>query len=303
MTWRAWTTFLALCAIWGLPYFFIKVALDELSPAVIAWGRIALAALVLIPIAWRRGVLKPLLAHKGAIVGFAVAEMAVPFLLIAVGEKWLSSSLTGILVATVPMTVVILAPLMGVREKLGWRRLAGLAIGFGGVVALLGLDSGHGPMLWLGVLCIIGAVIGYAVGPLIVQRYLADVDELGAVAGSLAVASILLLPVAALSLPPQFPSLAASGSVVILGLFCTALAMILYFYLINEAGAARASLVAYVNPAVAALLGVLVLDEPFGVNSGVGLAMILFGSWLATHKPQARPIAASDSIEGSVRDA
>jgi drug/metabolite transporter (DMT)-like permease len=251
------------------------------------------AALVLIPIAWHRGVLKPALTHKGAIISFAVVEMAIPFLLIAIGEKWLSSSLTGILVATVPMTVVIIAPLMGVREKLGWRRLAGLAIGFGGVVALLGLDSGHGAMLWLGLLCIVGAVIGYAVGPLIVQRYLADVDELGAVAGSLVVASLLLLPVAALSLPSQLPSFGASSSVLVLGLACTALAMILYFYLINEAGAARASLVAYVNPAVAALLGALVLNEPFGVNSGIGLAMILFGSWLATYKPQPKKATAT----------
>jgi drug/metabolite transporter (DMT)-like permease len=282
MTWRAWTTFAALCAIWGLPYFFIKLALQELSPVCVAWGRITLAAIVLVPIAWHRGALQKAFAHKAAITAFAVAELVVPFSLIAMGEQWISSSLAGILIATVPLSVVIIAPLFGVKERLGALRIAGLAIGFCGVVAIVGLDTGHGPMLWAGVVCIMVSVVGYAIGPLVVQRYLSDVDELGAVAASLVVASILLLPLAALSAPNQVPSALSLSAVAALGIACTALALYLYFYLINEAGAARASVVAYINPAVAAVIGVLVLHEPFGVGAGAGLAMILFGSWLAT---------------------
>ena len=284
MTWRAWATFAALCAIWGLPYFFIKLALQDLSPVGVAWGRITLAAIVLVPIAWRRGSLQKAFAHKWAVTTFAVAELVVPFSLIAMGEQWISSSLAGILIATVPLSVVLIAPLFGVKERLGAVRIAGLAIGFCGVIAIIGLDTGHGPMLWAGVVCMMISVVGYAIGPLIVQRYLSDVDELGAVAASLVVASIVLLPLAALSAPTRVPSAVSLAAVAALGIACTALALYLYFYLINVAGAARASVVAYINPAVAAVIGVLVLHEPFGWSAGAGLAMILFGSWLATGK-------------------
>jgi drug/metabolite transporter (DMT)-like permease len=171
-----------------------------------------------------------------------------------------------------------------VKERLGALRIAGLAIGFCGVIAIVGLDTGHGPMLWAGVVCIMVSVAGYAIGPLVVQRYLSDVDELGAVAASLVVASILLLPIAALTAPTHVPSAVSLAAVAALGILCTALALYLYFYLINEAGAARASVVAYINPAVAAVIGVLVLHEPFGLGAGIGLAMILFGSYLATGK-------------------
>jgi drug/metabolite transporter (DMT)-like permease len=282
MTWRTWATFATLCAIWGLPYFFIKLALQDLSPVCIAWGRITLAAVVLVPIAWHRGSLQKAFAHKAAIIAFAVGELVVPFSLIAMGEQWISSSLAGILIATVPLSVVVIAPLFGVREHLGALRIAGLAIGFCGVIAIVGLDTGHGPMLWAGVVCIMISVAGYAIGPLIVQRYLSDVDELGAVAASLVVASVLLLPLAALSAPDHVPSTLSLTAVAALGIACTALALYLYFYLINVAGAARASVVAYINPAVAAVIGVLVLQEPFGWGAGVGLVMILFGSYLAT---------------------
>jgi drug/metabolite transporter (DMT)-like permease len=291
VTWRAWTTFAALCAIWGVPYFFIKLALQDFSPAAVAWTRIALAATVLVPIAWHRGVLRPVFAHKRAVIAFAIAELVIPFSLIAMGEQWISSSLAGILIATVPLTVIVIAPAFGLRERPGLRRLLGLAIGFLGVVAILGLDTGHGPMLWAGVACMLVAVVGYAVGPLIVERYLADVDELGALACSLVVATIVLFPLAVASAPGHVPSALSLGSVVVLGLVCTALGLLLYFYLISAAGAARASVVAYINPAIAALFGVFVLDEPFGIGSATGLAMILLGSWLATHKPRPAQVA------------
>ena len=282
MSWRAWTVFATLCAIWGIPYFLIKLALADLSPAVVAWGRITLGALVLVPLAWKRGVLAPALRHKAAVCAFAVAELVIPFVLIAQGEQWLSSSLTGILIATVPMTVVVIAPLFGVQEHLGTRRVLGLAIGFLGVVALLGLDTGHSATLWAGVACMMVAVVGYAVGPLVVQRYLAEVDELGALAASLVVASVVLAPLAWFFAPAHMPGRTALISVAALGLLCTALALLLYFYLIHEAGAARASVVAYINPAVAAVLGVWVLHEPFGWSTALGLMLILLGSWLAT---------------------
>ncbi|HMN47117.1 MAG TPA: EamA family transporter [Povalibacter sp.] len=284
MSWRLYLAFAALCLIWGLPYFLIKLALRDLSPACIAWTRITLGALILVPIAWRSGALKPVLKHKRAICAFAIAELVFPFSMISIGEQWLSSSLAGILMATVPLGVVLIAPLFGVHERLGPKRIAGLFVGFSGVVALLGLDLGHDPRLWLGVAAMAVAVSGYAVGPLIVQKHLAGIDEIGAVAASLVVASLILLPFAIATAPTHVPSTLSLVSVAILGTICTALALMLFFYLIHAAGAARAALVAYVNPAVASLLGVLVLHEPFGIHTLTGLAMILVGSWLASSR-------------------
>jgi drug/metabolite transporter (DMT)-like permease len=288
VTWRTWTTFWILCALWGVPYFFIKLALLELSPAFVAWSRLTLAALVLVPIAWQRGVLKPALRHKGAIVAFAIAELVIPFSLISVGEQWISSSLAGVLIATVPMMVVFVAPAFGIRENIDARRLTGLGVGFFGVIVLLGVDTISTPEQWWGVACLFGAVAGYAVGPLIVQRHLAGVDELGSLSASLVVASIILAPAALFTAPERIPSPLVLTSAVVLGIFCTAIALLLFFYLIHEAGAARAAIVAYINPAVAAVLGVLVLNEHFGIGMAVGLALILIGSWLGTRGARQR---------------
>ncbi|HVF17436.1 MAG TPA: EamA family transporter [Steroidobacteraceae bacterium] len=295
MSLRIWTTFIVLCIIWGIPYFLIKVALVDLSPSVVAWGRIALGALVLLPIAWHRGVLRPALAHKGALIAFAVCELVIPFSMISFAETRISSSLTGVLIATVPLTVAVIAPLFGIREKIGPRRSIGLMIGFAGVVALLGIDRLSGTEQWIGAASLVFAVLGYAIGPLIVQRHLAGVDELGATAASLSVACLVLLPFAMYFAPTHTPSLTAIGSVIVLGVVCTALALILFFYLIHAAGASRAAVVAYINPGIAALLGVVVLHEPFGLGLVIGLSMILFGSWLATSgkKEEAVPQAAS----------
>jgi drug/metabolite transporter (DMT)-like permease len=282
MSWRAWITFSVLCVLWGVPYFFIKLALIDLSPAFIAWGRLALAALVLAPIAAHRGVLLPAFKHKIAIVAFAILELVIPFSLISFGEQWISSSLAGVLVATVPLTVLLIAPLFGIKENVNFRRVMGLLLGLFGVVVLLGIDSVNTTQQWIGVACIFGAVIGYAIGPLIVQRYLSDVDEIGALSASLIVSAVVLLPAALWTAPHTLPSILSMASLATLGIFSTALALLLYFYLINHAGAARSSVVAYVCPGIAALLGVFVLREQFGFISAIGLGLILAGSWLAT---------------------
>jgi drug/metabolite transporter (DMT)-like permease len=276
-----------LCVIWGLPYFFIKLALTEVTPIGVAWARIALGASVLLPVAWQRGVLPEVLRHKRAVCAFAFAELVGPFFLIALGERWVSSSLAGILIATVPLVVIVLSPVFGVHEALSWRRLSGLVIGFAGVVTLLGLDSLGGPLGWIGAACVVIATLGYAMGSLIVQRYLKGVDELGAVAVSLVVAAVVMLPPAVAMAPTNVPSNLVLTSLVVLGVVCTAMALWLYFTLIAHIGAARAAVITYVNPAVATLLGVLVLHESFGLGSALGLALILTGSWLATQRSSA----------------
>ena len=299
MRWRVGGTFAALCVIWGVPYFFIKVALTEVPPLGVAWARIALGAMVLLPVAWHRGSLRGLGLHKRPVLAYAFAELVIPFALISVGEQWVSSSLAGILIATVPMMVILLSPLFGVCERLSMRRLCGLVIGLVGVVTLLGLDAVDGVLGWVGVACIVLATLGYAIATLIVQRHLAGADELGAVATSLGIATIVLLPTTLWSLPARVPSLLVLTSLVVLGVVCSALALWLFVYLIAQIGAARAAVITYVNPAVAALLGVMVLHEPFGPGAVLGLALILLGSWLATHSVKSKVLPVKETVTGA----
>ena len=282
MSWRSWMAFAALGIIWGLPYFFVKLAVPELSPLIIAWGRVSLATLILLPIAWQRGALRSLGQHKWALCVFALVEFAIPFSAIALGERWVSSSVTGMLIATVPLWVAVLSRFFGVREHLGAGRLAGLALGFIGVVALLGLGTIAGPAGWAGVACMLVAAIGYAIGPLIIQRHLTSLDAFGPLAASLLIASVVLLVPALMAAPAHLPTTVALTSVAVLGVVCTALAMLLMFYLVTHAGASRASLITYINPLVATLLGVWLLREHLGLGAITGFALILVGSWLAS---------------------
>jgi len=295
MSWRAWMAFVALGIIWGLPYFFIKLAVQEVSPLVVAWSRVVIGAAILLPIAWRRGALRPLAAHKLAICAFAMVEFVIPFSAISLGERWISSSVTGILIATVPLSVALLSRGFGVHEPLGVWRMLGLALGFIGVAALLGLGTISGPLGWAGVGCMLVATVGYAIGPLIIQRHLSGLDAFGPLAASLLTAGIVLTVPAILSLPEQLPSTQALVSLLVLGVLCTALAMLLMFYLVGHAGASRATVITYINPAVAALLGVWLLHEHLGIGGIIAFVLILLGSWLATRgAPGARgPIEAA----------
>jgi drug/metabolite transporter (DMT)-like permease len=296
MSWRGWGAFAALGIIWGVPYFFIKVSVQELSPVVVAFGRVTLGASILLPIAWRRGALQSLGAHKAAIVTFALVEFAIPFSAISFGERWIESSVTGILIAMVPLSIALIQRFFGVHERLGWRRILGLGLGLVGVVALLGFGTIVGPLGWAGVACMLIATMGYAVGPLIIQRHLSGLDPFGPLAASLAVASMVLLIPAALTLPTRMPSAPVLASMAMLGLVCTALAMLLMFYLVSHAGASRAAVITYINPAVAALLGVFLLHERLGWGGILAFVLILLGSWLATRgaaTPRGRSVEAA----------
>ena len=282
MSWRAWGAFAALGIIWGLPYFFIRLSVLELSPVVVAFGRVALGTLILLPVAWRRGALRSLGRHKAAISAFAFAEFIIPFSSISFGEQWISSSVTGILIAMVPLSIALIQRFFGVHEHLGLWRILGLGLGFVGVAALLGFGTISGPMGWAGVGCMLIATLGYAIGPLIIQRHLGGLDPYGPIAASLTVASAVLLVPAILTFPTHMPSVLALTSMAILGVVCTALAMLLMFYLVGHAGASRAAVITYINPAVAALLGVWLLHERLGLGGILAFVLILLGSWLAT---------------------
>jgi drug/metabolite transporter (DMT)-like permease len=286
MTARTWLLFAAVSLVWGVPYFFIKVAVDaDVPPAFVAWSRVALGAAVLLPLAWRRGALGALRGRWLPILAYAACEVIVPFLLIAVGEQHVSSSLTAILIASMPLMVALLSVRLSPADKPSGLRLVGLFIGFGGVVALLGVDVAGKPDELLGAALVLVATLGYATAPIIVNRRLADLDPLGPIAAGLGVAAVALLPAAIVTPPDGVPSPGALGSLAVLGFACTALGLVLFFRLVVEAGPSRASVITYVNPLVAVVLGVLILDERLGIMSVVGLLAILGGSWLSTGGP------------------
>lgn len=286
---RSWLVFVGLGIVWGLPYLFIKLAVRELSPFDVAWGRITLAALLLAPLAWRRGTLSALRTHAAAVSAFAVLEFVLPYSLIAASERWIPSSVAGILISGVPLATVPAARLFGLHEPLGTRRWSGLVGGVLGVTVLVGFGSVTGLRGWVGVAGMVLVTLCYATGPMVVQRHLHEVDSLGALAASLIVASGVLAIPAALTLPARMPSTLALGSVAFLGAICTALSMLGMFYLIKRAGAARTAVVTYINPVIAAALGVVVLHERIGWAGPLGLLLILLSVWMATHRgPPAR---------------
>jgi drug/metabolite transporter (DMT)-like permease len=283
MSRRAWGAFAAVSVLWGLPYLFIKIADDGgMPPLVLAWSRVVLGAAVLLGIAWRAGTLPSLRGRGRWLVAFAVAEIAIPFPMIAAGEQHVASSTAAILIATVPLLIALLSLRFEPTERVGGRRLIGLLVGFAGVAALVGVDvSGDGHEL-LGVGAVLIAACGYASGPLILKRGLADLDPIATMGTCLAIAAAILTPFAAFDLPSSAPSGGAFASVVVLGLFCTALALVLMAILIDAAGPSRASIITYVNPVIALGLGIAFLGESPGAGSLVGLVLILIGSWIST---------------------
>ena len=296
MSWRTGLTFGVLCLIWGVPYFFIRIAVQEVPPLVVAWGRLTLAALILLPIAWRRGALPAVRARLGAVCVFALVEFVGPFSAICIGERRIGSAIAGILIAGVPLTIAVISRFFGVHEPLGTRRLLGLAIGLLGVIALVGFGPVSGSQAWIGVGCLVLATVGYAVGPLIIQRHLARLDPLGPVSASLGIASLVLLLPALLTFPAHLPSKVALLSIAVLGVLCTAIAMLLMFSLVNQAGAARASVITYINPVVATALGAGLLHEHLGTGGYVAFGVILIGSWLATRNTRRAPLSSMPAV-------
>jgi drug/metabolite transporter (DMT)-like permease len=279
---RAWMLFAAVSLLWGIPYLFIKVAVEELSPAAVAFGRVALGFAVLLPYAWHKGALRGLHRRWRPLLVYTVVEIVLPWPLIGFGEQRVTSSLAAILIAAVPLVIAVMALRFDPDERAEGSRLLGLVVGFAGVVALLGLDVAGRPGELLGAAAILLAAVGYAIGPMIIKHRLADLDPLGPVTGSLGLATVLLAPAALASAPTTTPSGDAIVSVVVLGIVCSAFAFLLFFALIAEVGPGRASVITYVNPAVAVALGVTLLGERVGPTAVAGLLLILAGSWLST---------------------
>ena len=291
MTRRGWVLFLAMGAIWGVPYLLIKVAVEEISPSVLVLGRTALAGLLLLPLALARGHIRPLLPSWLPILAFAAIEICVPWLLLGVAEQRLSSSLTGLLIAGVPLVGALLAwaggaRLTGADDRPDLRRVVGLLVGLAGVGALVGFEVGSGDAS--AVLAIAVVAVCYAVGPIILTRWLSHLPGIGVITVSLLVTALVYLPIGLAQAPAEWPSANVTWSVVGLAVVCTAVAFVVFFELIAEVGPIRSTVITYLNPAVALLLGVAILDESFTVATAAGFALILLGSVLATRRSAPR---------------
>jgi drug/metabolite transporter (DMT)-like permease len=282
MSARAWAYFAAVSTLWGIPYLFIKLAVDEVPPAFVAWSRVAIGAAIMLPLAWRLGLLRGVRGRLGAVAAYAACEVIVPFPLIAAGEQYVSSSLTAILIAAVPLLVALLALRFDASERVYGRRLGGLLVGLVGVALLVGIDVAGEPRELLGATLILVGAAGYAGATLVIRRALADVDPRATIAAALGISTLALAPAVAVAPPTAVPSGTAVASLVVLGLACTALALVLFVALVAEVGAGRATVITYVSPVVAVALGVTVLGERPGVGAVAGLLLILAGTWLST---------------------
>ncbi|MEK6206923.1 MAG: EamA family transporter [Chloroflexota bacterium] len=287
MSRRGWVLFAAMAVIWGVPYLLIKVAVAEVTPVTLVLLRTTVAAAILLPLAAVRGDFRPLLPRWRWILAYTFAEVAVPWVFLADAERRLSSSLAGLLIAGVPLVGSLLVWLVGGDDRPDARRVTGLIVGFVGVALVVGLDVATDDLVAVGKVGLV--VVGYAIGPMIIAQRLRDAPTVGVVAASLGITALVYAPIGIAQLPAHVPSTQVVLSITFLGVVCTALAFLLFFALIAEVGPIRATIIAYINPAVALVLGVLFLQEPFTVGIALGFALIALGSFVATRRGRGRP--------------
>src|SRR3954452_23146337 len=270
-----------MCLLWGIPYLLIKVAVEDLSPPVIVLARTGIGAAVLLPIAAARGYLRPLVPLWRWLLLFTALEIAGPWLLLTDAETRRSSSVTGLLIAAVPLVSAVASQLLGSEDRLDSTRLLGLGIGIAGVAVLLGLDL-HGQLGAAMEIALV--VIGYGTAPQIITRKFAELPSLAVISSSLAITAVFYAPIAAVQWPDRAPTAKVWWSLAGLALACTVAAFLVFFALIAEAGPTRASVITFVTPAVALPLGVLLLDEDFTLGLGLGFPLVLLGCVVATRR-------------------
>lgn len=271
-----------MCVIWGIPYLLIRVAVGEISPVMLVFSRTGVGALILMPIVLARGGLRGIGRKWIPLLAFAAVEIGVPWFCLSSAEQHISSSLAGLLVSSVPLVGIMVAPLFGNREGIGPVGIGGLALGLVGVAAIVGLDLHASDVTALVEMTLVA--VGYAVGPAILRRYLTGVPSVSVIGISLAACAVAYAPLAAAQWPHAMPGAGVLASVGVLAVVCTAIAFLLFFALIEEIGPVRATVITYINPAVAAIVGAAILHETFTVGMGVGFALVLAGSVLATRR-------------------
>ena len=286
MSRRGALLFAAMSIIWGLPYLLIRVAVRDLSPATLVAARTLIGALLLLPYAANAAILRPLLRHWRPLLLYTAAEVTIPWLLLSRAEQHLTSSFTGLLVAGAPLIAVVLGRLIGTEPAVDRRRVAGLLVGLAGVAALLGLDTSQVDFAAVGEMALVAT--GYALGPIVLSRRLSGLSSIGVTWVALTITALVYLPFARM---PQHVSAETVASVVALGIVCTALAFLIFFALILDVGPSRALVITYLNPVVALLLGVTVLNEQVSTGMLVGFPLVLLGSFVATRRDRQPAIA------------
>lgn len=297
MSRRGWVLFAAMCVIWGVPYLLIRVAVRDLSPADLVFARTAIGAVLLIPVAAWRGVLGGLRGRWRWVLAYTAVELAIPWLLLSSAEEHLTSSFAGLLVAAVPLVGIGITRVLGLAEEMTTRRWLGLLVGIAGVASLVGLQVGKVDMAAVGEIAVVA--VGYAVGPLILSHRLTGAPGLAIVAASLGITAAVYAPFA-IARPPHHVSAEVAWSVIGLAVICTAIAFIVFFWLIGEVGPTRATVITYVNPAVAIALGVSVLGEHLTTGMIVGFPLVLIGSYFATARKPGKPGSGSIVVEDAV---
>jgi drug/metabolite transporter (DMT)-like permease len=291
VTRRGIILFALLGIAWGIPYLLIKIAVGQLDPAMVVFSRVALAALVLVPVAAVKGEIMPVLRRWRPVLAFAVAEIIVPQFCLGTAEQRLPSSTTGLLIAAVPLAGVGVAFLFGRPERLAPRNWLGFAVGMTGVAALVGFGVAGSALSAVAEVLVV--VVGYSVGPAILARWLPDLPGTGVTAVALTIATGLYAPAVAVTgeWPSAWPSPSVLASVVLLALVCTAGGFVLLATLVTEIGPVRATTVTYVNPAIALIAGAVVLGERVTAWSVAGFILVLAGCFLVTSR---RATAAPD---------
>jgi drug/metabolite transporter (DMT)-like permease len=284
VTRRGLILFVALGIAWGIPYLFIKIAVAELEPEMVVLGRSALAAALLLPIALFRREVMPVLRRWKPLLAYTIVEIILPWYFLSRAEQHLPSSTAGLLIATVPLAGVAVAFFMGRPAQLSAVNWVGIVLGMLGVAALVGFDVAGSNLGAVAALSVV--VIGYALGPAILSRWMSDLPAVGVVAVSLAGAALAYVPFVLITgaWPTVLPSAEVIVAVVVLAVVCSALAFLMLIGLIGEIGPVRSTAITYLNPAVAILAGVLFLGETVTVFTMLGFALVLSGSYLVTKR-------------------
>lgn len=272
---------------WGIPYLLMKVAVRDIPPTVIVCGRVLIGAAILIPIAIHQKVLMDAIRGWRYVLPYAIFEMMIPWILITNAEKKISSGLAGLLIATVPIWSTIFASLSGDKTVWHSKRLVGLVVGFVGLIGLVGYESIIGSSDPLSIAMMLVTAMSYSFAVNMISQKLPDVSGIAINGLAMVFTAVAYLPLMILQFPEtNTVSTESALSLIILGVFSTALAFISFFIVLKEIGPARASIGTYVNTAVAVVLGVLILSEPLTPGIIVGLPLVMIGSFLASRKPR-----------------
>ena len=273
--------------LWGIPYLFIKVAVDEengYAPAIVVFGRVLIGAAILIPLAIKDRSIFAALRGIKYVAFYAVLEMVIPWILISTAEQRISSGLAGLLIASVPIWSNIITYFQGDEDALKANRLLGIGIGFIGVVLIVGIETLTGSSDPLSILMVIVAAIGYAYAIIMIRSKLPDVSGIAINAVAMAITAIFYLPFTIALWPDHTVAPEATWSVIALGVFSTGIAFAVFFTLMADIGPTRASLVTYWNTAIAVVLGVIILSEPLTIGMSIGLPLVMLGSWLVNRR-------------------